>query len=238
VTRRTLALALALACAVPACGSGATRPVRTAPSRVARPAPVAGLTAAPAPREPVVARFGAAQGLLSVEIVNPNAESLVAPTGYVLKAYSANGTLLGTGGKGRVGDRCCTVFALPAGGRHGLYLELGAYASRVARVDVTLVKPRWVKATPSPVAVTHAKLATTSPAVVTATLRADVASDVSVQAFLEDTDGRLVAVISALVPCVGPSARAVPFSLYRAVPEGTRLGSVVAYPAGDGKRCP
>jgi len=231
VTRRLLALATA--CALAGCGQAAPRQSVRNPTL---PSPVAA-TVAPV-RPPVVARFGAVNGLLSVEIDNPNAAVGVRETGFVLRAYSANGTLLGTGGHGRVGDRCCTVFALPPGGKHGLFLELGPYAGKVARVEVTLATPRWVHWTGiTPVTATKAHLDSHSPAVVTATLSAPKQVDASVQAFLGDGSGHLVGVVSAIVRCVGPKARPVPLNLYRAVPKGTRVDSVVAYPLDRAPRC-
>jgi hypothetical protein len=230
----TLALVLALS----ACGQGVQ------PAAVPSPSPSPAVTTtAPSPtvapvRPPVVARFGAVNGLLSVEIDNPNAAVGVRETGFVLRAYSKAGTLLGTGGQGPLGDRCCTVFALPPGGKHGLFLELGPYADRVARVEVTLAKPRWVRWTGvTPVSATAPHMESYAPAVVSATLSARAKTDASVQAFLDDGSGHLVGVVSAIVRCVGPRAREVPLNLYRAVPRGTKVGSVVAYPLDRPAHC-
>jgi hypothetical protein len=188
----------------------------------------------PAVRPVEVLRHGVTGGLLSVEIANPNDGVGLLRTGFTLRAYSATGTLLGRGGAGRVGDRCCTIFVLPPRGTHGLYVELGPYAARVARVEVEPRSPVWVPWPPRDepaVVASLAHLTATSPAVVSVTVRrtAGAVADASVQAFLEDADGRLVAVVSALVRCVPSTGRTVPLELFRPVPAGTRVGRVVAY---------
>jgi hypothetical protein len=90
----------------------------------------------------------------------------------------------------------------------------------------------WAASTTPVVTVTKPRLASTDPARVYATVSANIPAKASVQAFLEGPDGRLVAVVSALVGCAGRTPREVPLDLFRAVPAGTRVGSVVAVPAG------
>ncbi len=189
-----------------------------------------------------VVRFGVAGTLLSVEITNPNDGVGLVNTGFRLRAYSATGSLLGQGGAGRVGDRCCTIFALPPGGRHGLYADLGPYAARVARVDVEAVAPVWRPWPPAgtvTVAATGGRLTSSTPAVVLAGLRREsrAPTDASVQAFLEAPDGTLVAVVSALIRCVPAAGREVPLHLFRDVPAGTRVGSLVSYAVPPRGRC-
>lgn len=227
--RRPAAVLVALA--LVSCAPAAKPAIRTTHT----PAPSSPSATQPAPRPVVVSRFGATAGLLSVEIENPNAHVGVVRTGFTLKAFGANGTLLGRGGSGRVGDRCCTVFALPPLGHHGLFAELGPYAARVTRVEVTLTEPRWVPwadSTTPVVTATNAHLVATDPARVVTTISANVPAKASVQAFLEAPDGSLVAVVSALVGCALAKPHDVALDLFRRVPPGTRVGGVVAVPAG------
>jgi hypothetical protein len=200
-----------------------------------------------APPGPDVVTFGAHAGMLFLEVENRSTESIKAARVLVTAFGAAGDTIVAT--TGRLGSRCCTIYGLPPGSRYGLFVSLRGSTEPVASVQVTYLDRSVVAShgRAPRVAVRHPVLRIgDGDAVVRATLttRRHTGPYVVGQAFLADTSGHLVGVISGRFYCFRPHVpKTVFMHLLHPVPRGTRIVGTAAYsvptgePSGVGFRC-
>ncbi|HEU5008796.1 MAG TPA: hypothetical protein VFT67_17625 [Jatrophihabitantaceae bacterium] len=201
-----------------------------------------------APPGPDVVRFGVQAGMLFVEVENRSTAWIKAARVLITARGAAGDTIVAA--TGRLGSRCCTIYALPPGRRYGLFVSLRGSTEPVASVEVTYLDRSVVagrRGRVSTVAVRHPVLRIRrGDAVVRATLvtRHHTGPYVVGQAFLADRRGRLVGVISGRFYCFRPNApKTVFMHLLHPVPHGTRIVGTAAYsvpagePTGVGYRC-
>lgn len=200
-----------------------------------------------APPGPDVVRSGVHDGMLFVEVENRSTATIKAARVLITARGAAGDTIVAA--TGRLGSRCCTIYALPPGRRYGLFVSLRGSTEPVASVQVTYLDRSVVAdhGRAAGVAVRHPVLRIgRGDAVVRATLvtpRHTGPYTVG-QAFLADRRGRLVGVISGRFYCFRPrTPKTVFMHLLHPVPPGTRIVGVAAYPVpageptGVGYRC-
>ncbi len=194
----------------------------------------------PAELSPEVVSFGRTGTLLAVVVRNVSGQYLRSARVQIL-ARAADGRAVRTT-FGSAGSTCCTLLGLPDGGEYGVWANVAADAPEIDSVEVRVVAAQVGRhGDPVPtIAAAGASLERLAEeTVVTATLTAHGPVDgyVAGQAFLADRNGRLVAVISGRFWCFEDGVtRTVRMQLPHAVPRGTRVARVLAYPVPSGVR--
>lgn len=261
-SRVTVALAALLALFLPACSPFPSHhlPTRIGPLPSSTSAATGQTPGAPgvapgatddgdlrAPPGPDVVRFGVHDGMLFLEVENRSTAWIKAAQVLITARGAAGDTIVAA--TGRLGSRCCTIYALPSGHRYGLFVSLRGSTEPVASVQVTYLDRSVVagRGRAPTVTVRHPELRIgRGDAVVRATLvtHHHTGPYVVGQAFLADRRGRLVGVISGRFYCFRPKVpKTVFMHLLHPVPRGTRIVGTAAYsvppgePSGVGYRC-
>jgi len=191
-----------------------------------------------APRAPEVVRWGG-QGQQLAIVIRNQSEVMIRQANTVIEAIGRDGAVIDTA-TGHEQTTCCSVLGLVPGAEYGLFADLDVPVTQVSSVRVTYVDADFVSVTSYPEPVTTRVLGIDHPAGDTV-VRVDIdvheaASPYLVgQAFLVDTQGRLVGVISGRWYCVGPGTeRELRMQLLDPTPAGTSVDRVVVHPVPDG----
>jgi len=197
-----------------------------------------------------VTRFGRSGDTLAVEISNPNTEFGLVREAFEIAAVAADGSIIKVLGKdGLLGAVCCTIYHLPPGGLYAFSFALPPAAPQVAKVELTIPRPTWVKwadVKPAKATVSNATASgDTFSTIVTGRVAIDQpqALNVVVIAEMEDPAGALVFVVAGAVDCVTsdpPRAFEIRTSFAKA-PAGAAIKRTFAYPtavAGAGTNAP
>jgi hypothetical protein len=186
--------------------------------------------------------WGVAAGRVSVVVRNDGAQ-IVRSARAVITARDAHGNAVATT-SGPL--ECCGISRLAPGATSGLYADLGVGVRRITAVtvryaEIALADPGASADTALP---TVADVGVqTGGATTDVTARLTVAGGpatggpVRAQALLTNAGGRIVAVLSRRVACLGPGRpQVVRMSLSGSVPPGTLVSSVTAAPVA-GRAC-
>lgn len=182
--------------------------------------------------------WGVVDGMLSVVVRNTTDQTLRYAVG-VITARTADDRLVAISLE--YGDaNCCQVQQLRPGQKYGFYVDVGRdQGEKIARVDVAYRNVAWdqdrSQVDRSRVVARPTRLRETDRGTV---VLADVSSRypeplVVAQAFLTDTSGRLVAVVSGHWRCVRPGRQQLKMQLFHPVPAGTRVHEVHVHPVDD-----
>ena len=191
-----------------------------------------------------VLRFHQIGRTVFVEIYNPNTDVALVRAGFELAILSDYGTLTVAGGEGVIGDACCTIYNLPAGGRYVLQAILPGLSAPAASVELT-VHGQWEREgaiSKATVTVTNVSLQIESDSpTITGRVAVDDEGPIDpvVVAMIEGRGEAFSAVVGVPVECIG-GGRARVFELTgdTGLPPDPELGDVYAYPttvtgAGD-----
>lgn len=202
-------------------------------------APVA--TGSLAPSHPYglrVTDWAVNDGLLSV-VVHNDSNDTIRSARALITAKDAHGNIIASYSS-PLSEKCCTVIELPPGRSFGLYADLGPSAARTSGVSVNWLDVSLERdGNTSPrVAVKNISLTTgagTATVQATFTLQGSGGPYVAGQAFLTDSSGKFVSLISGRFYCFVPGqSRTVRMVLFHPVPAGTRVQRVVGFPLAEG----
>ncbi|WP_028642310.1 hypothetical protein [Nocardioides sp. URHA0020] len=181
--------------------------------------------------------WGVVDGMLSVVVKNTTGRTLRGAEA-VIEARDDDDVLVATS-LGGAGDECCPVVDLPPGQEFGFYVDIGAAASTISRVDVSYRNVSW-----TPVADAPRNSLTARPVRLRATGRGTVVvadvrnsgpmvAQASVQALLTGPDGDFLAVVAGRWSCFSRGRHEIRMQLLHPVPAGTTASRVVIHPLAD-----
>lgn len=183
--------------------------------------------------------WGQVNGLLSV-LVRNNTDRVLRRAEAIVSVRNTKGVAVGSSADKTVEGPCCTAVEVPPGGTFGFYFYAGD-TSQVEAVDVAYKNVQW-----SDAGVSGGSAATIEPAHLFynsegSAVTADVTAQggpidaAIVQAVIDGPDGNFITVISGTWFCFVPGPpRRILMQIYTALPEGSRIRSVTAYPRPDG----
>jgi hypothetical protein len=192
-----------------------------------------------APARPILVTqdWGIVDGMLSVVVKNTTDRTLRGAEG-VITVRDRNDVLIVTSLES-VDGACCAVVDLPPGQEFGFYVDVGASADDVSRVEVAYRNVSWAapdKEAEQQLSAQPVSLGSSADAtVVNATVSNSdpVVAQASVQAFLTGPDGEFLAVVAGRWYCVAQGTSHIQMQLLHPVPAGTTVDRVVIHPVPD-----
>jgi hypothetical protein len=192
-----------------------------------------------APARPILVtqEWGVVDGMLSVVVRNTSDRTLRAAEA-VITARDRNDVLVVSSLGARDGV-CCTIAELPPGQEFGLYVDVGASADEIGRVDVAFRDVAWASTDESPASTLEAQPVQLDGngegAVVVAKVTTDqpMVAQASVQAFLDGPDGEFLAVVAGRWYCFSQGSHEIRMQLLHPVPAGTTIDRIVIHPVTD-----
>ncbi|MBB6629312.1 hypothetical protein H5V45_18440 [Nocardioides sp. KIGAM211] len=182
----------------------------------------------------VTQQWGVVDGMLSVVVRNTSQRTLRFANA-VITARDEQDVIVASSAVVTDGT-CCDVVDLPAGEKFGFYFDVGSSADAIAKLDVAYQDVAWATASGKPDATFTAKPTGIDKNSVGAVVVADVVTtgartpQVSAQAFLNDKDGKFIAVVSGRWDCFVPGTRQIRMQLFHPVPPGTVVEAIRVHP--------
>jgi hypothetical protein len=195
---------------------------------------------AAAPARPILVTqdWGVVDGMVSVVVKNTTDRTLRTAEA-VITARDSNDVLVVSSLEAQDGG-CCSVTELPPGQEFGLYVDVGADAADITRVDVAYRDVAWAPADDQAKKVLSARqvelLSSGVPHVVVV---ADVKSSApmvpqaSVQAFLNGPDGEFLAVVSGRWFCISRGSHEIRMEFPHDVLPNTTIDRVLIHPIAN-----
>lgn len=183
--------------------------------------------------------WGELDGMVSVRVRNDGDRTLRRATA-VVTATDQHGVSVASSAAQAVRSDCCTVLDLPPGATYGFYFDTTVDATAIADVEVRYRDVAWGAARdPASAATATATAADLVRSREGTVVLADVTptgaalDGATVQAWLADPDGDLLAVVSGRWRCFpAGSARRIEMQLFHPVPAGTTVTGVQVLPLG------
>ena len=178
--------------------------------------------------------WGVVDGMLSVVVRNTTDRTLRSAAA-VVTARDRNDVLISSSLEAPDGG-CCAVTELPPGQEFGFYVDIGDTADDISRVDVSYRDVMWATAadtSPTPLVGKPVRLdgngkGAIAVAEITSSVR--MVPQASVQAFLTDSDGQFLAVVSGRWYCFSKGRHEIRMQLLHPVPAGTTIDKVLVHP--------